>query len=232
MARSSTQDPIEKFRFRITVIAISPSLNGAVETIAALASASESNDPKVTEYAKKLKAISRAGFSEVTLPRQTVSEIPYRENIDAFRFIKVPGLVRYEPVTLKRGVTASRDLYDWLRQVNDESALLVVANELNMNVKKGPKQSENFRKDVIIEVLDREGQPIKGWYLFNTWPTSYKPGDDLNAKTEEKLIEETTLTYEVFMELEGGLKGFAKEIAKGAVEAAIDAYADKIPWGR
>jgi phage tail-like protein len=228
MARSSTQDPLEKFRFRITVIAISPTLSGAIETLAnALPSGTEAE-----KYAKQVRVLARAGFSEISLPRQTVTEISYRENTDAYRFIKVPGLVRYEPVILKRGVTANRDLYDWLRQVNDESALLVVAGELANNIKKGPKQSENFRKDVIIEVLDREGSPIKGWYLFNAWPTSYKPGDDLNAKTDEKLIEETTLTYEVFMELEGGLKGFAKEIAKGAVEAVIDAYADKIPWGR
>jgi phage tail-like protein len=162
------------------------------------------------------------GFSEVTLPRTTISEIPYRENIDGYRFQKTPGLVRYDPITLKRGVTKSRDLYDWLRLVNDELALLGVANELVGSVRKGPKQSEGFRKDVIIEVLDREGKAVKGWYLFNAWPTSYKPGDDLSAQTEDKLVEELTLTYELFLELEGGLKGFGKEILKNVGELVVD----------
>jgi phage tail-like protein len=230
MARSSTQDPVEKFRFRVTVVAVSPNLTGAVESAAAVAASQFGG--AVGKFANQLKVLARAGFSEIILPRQTISEISYRENIDAYRFIKVPGLVRYEPVIMKRGVTASRDFYDWLRQVNDELALLVVAGELTKDVKKGPVQSENFRKDVIIEVLNREGESVKGWYLFNAWPTSYKPGDDLNASGEEKLVEEMVLTYEVFLELEGGLKGFAKEIAKGAVESVVDSYFKKLPFSR
>ena len=214
MARSASRDPLEKFRFRVTVIAVSPNLTGVVETIGSLSGQGT--------VLKNFAVLGRVGFSEIDPPRATISEIPYRENIDGYRFTKTPGLVRYDPVTLKRGVTKSRDLHDWMRQVNDELALLTTANELVGNVKKGPKQSENFRKDVVIEVLDREGNPIKGWYLFNAWPTSYKPGDSLNASAEEKLVEEMQLTYEVFLELEGGLKGFAKEILKNVGELVVD----------
>lgn len=214
MARSSSVDPLEKFRFRLTVIAVSPSLTGAVETIGSLSGQGT--------IAKNFAVLSRVGFSEIDLPRTTISEIPYRENIDGYRFTKIPGLVRYDPITLKRGVTKSRDLHDWMRLVNDELALLTTANELTNDIKKGPKQSENFRKDVVIEVLDREGVAIKGWYLFNAWPTSYKPGDNLDSQSEEKLIEEITLTYELFLELEGGIKGFGKEILKNVGELVID----------
>lgn len=234
MARSSTEDPVEKFRFRVTVIAVSPTLSGAVESAAAVAANQFGGE--VGKFAKQLRVISRAGFSEIILPKQTVSEITYRENIDAYRFIKVPGLVRYDPVVMRRGVTLNRDLYDWIRQVNDELALLVTSGELSKDFKKGPIQSENFRKDVVIEVLDREGNPVKGWYLFNSWPTSYKPGDDLNASGEEKLIEEITLTYEVFLELEGGLQGFAKEIIFGAYEPvdqmSANSYIKKLPFSK
>jgi phage tail-like protein len=220
MARSSSKDPLEKFRFRISVIAVSPSLNGIAETVGALSSADT--------VAKNFSVLVRMGFSEVGLPRTTISEIPYRENTDGYRFQKTPGLVRYEPITLKRGVTQNRDLYDWLRLVNDELVLLGVANELAGSVRKGPRQSENFRKDVVIEVLDREGNPVKGWYLFNSWPTSYKPGDDLNSQAEEKLIEELSLTYELFLELDGGIKGFGKEILKNIGELATE----QLPFSR
>lgn len=208
MARASTVDPVEKFRFRISVISLDLSVSGAVSTIAGLSSTGT--------FAKdRLAVVARSGFSSVTLPKVNVNEITYRENIDNQRFIKVPGLVSYDDVVLRRGVTANRDLYDWYRQVNEEIALLSSAGQLNNDAQYTPRQSGNFRKDVIIEVLDRSGEPTKAWYLFNAWPKSYAPGSNLDASSEEKLIEEMTLAYEQFLELEGGADGFAKEIGKG-----------------
>jgi len=225
MARSAEQDPLEKFRFRVTILTLDPSLSGAVET---LANTAQFSNPV-------LRVFTRAGFSKVTTPKVSVKEITYRENIDNTRFIKVPGLSNYEPITLSRGVTKNRDLYDWYRLVNDEIALLAVAGELSrdaqytilqseyfrkdvvIEVLYTILQSEYFRKDVVIEVLDREGKPIKAYYLFNCWPNAYSPGNDLDAQSEEKLVEELTLTYEFFLELEGGIESFTKEIEKNAL---------------
>lgn len=235
MARSAKEDPVEKFRFRVSVIAISPTLAGAVETLPGVINTILGRNDSQKSLAAQTRVFMRLGFSNVTLPRTTISEIPYRENIDHNRFTKQPGLVRYEPVLLKRGVTKNRDMYDWLRLVNDEIALLATAQELGKDSKYPTVQSEAFRKDVIIEVLDREGNPIKGWYLFNAWPTSYKPGDDLDAEAEQKLVEELTLTYELFLELEGGLAGFTKELAKNAVEGFVNKLTDpklKLPFSR
>lgn len=217
MARSSKEDPVDKFRFRVSVIAVSPSLTGVVDTLAGLIPATGD----LGKLARETRVLLRAGFSSATLPRMNIAEMTYRENIDGNRFTKYPGLSRYEPVILKRGVTKNRDLYDWLRLVNEELALLVAAQELNKSFTKPTIQSENFRKDVIIEVLDREGEPVKGWYLINAWPSSYKPGDDLDASADQKLVEEITLTYELFLELEGGLAGFAKELAKNTVNQFV-----------
>lgn len=217
MARSSVQDPIEKFRFRVSVIAISPSLTGVVDTLAGIIPATGD----LGAIARQTRVLLRAGFSAVTLPRMNIAEMNYRENIDGNRFTKYAGLSRYEPVILKRGVTKNRDMYDWLRLVNEELALLIGAQELDMNTLKPVRQSEEYRKDVIIEVLDREGEVVKGWYLINAWPSSYKPGDDLDASSDQKLVEELTLTYELFLELEGGLAGLAKEIAKNAVNQYV-----------
>lgn len=219
MARSSKEDPVEKFRFRVSVIAISPSLTGVVDTLAGLV---QTTSGDLDKAARQVRVLLRAGFSSVTLPKVNIGEMTYRENIDGNRFTKYAGLSRYEPVILKRGVTKNRDLYDWLRLVNEELALLVSSQELTKDYGKPTRQSEEYRKDVIIEVLDREGEIVKGWYLINAWPSSYKPGDDLDASADQKLVEELTLTYELFLELEGGLVGFAKEIAKNALQQAIN----------
>lgn len=227
MARSTSVDPLDKFRFRVSVINVDLSLTGAIDTLSAFVPSN--NDLKV------FKVLTRAGFSVVSLPTAEVKEMNYRENLDAQRLTKIPGLVRYENISLKRGVTSpiapngraidtsfngSRDLYEWYRLVNDDTLLLSISNELNKDAKYAPSQNEDFRKDVIIEVLDREGKPAKGWYLFNAYPVKYIPGDGLNAEESEKLIEELVLSYEFFLELQGGLEGFAKEIAKNAVMAA------------
>jgi len=208
MARSATLDPIEKFRFKVTVISLDISAVAAVDALGIIN--------------KKFSIISRAGFSEVTLPKATINEISYRENIDNQRFSKIPGLTKYEPVILKRGATDNRDLYKWYKLVHDDMALLGVAQELTKD-STAPVQSENFRKEVIITSLDREGNPIKQWMLFNAFPVSYKGGNDLSANIEEKLIEELTLTYEWFLELEGGIDGFSKELAEeeDALEGAV-----------
>jgi len=221
MARSQTSDPIEKFRFRVTVVAIDLSVTGGIDTVAGLSGTG-------TFFKEKLAIVARAGFSQVSLPKANIGEITYRENIDNQRSIKVPGLVKFDPVTLSRGVTASRDLYDWYRLVNDELALLSVANELSRDSAKTPLQNDNFRKDVVIESLDREGKPVKAWYLFNAWPTVYSPGNDLDAASEEKLVESLTLTYEHFLELEGGLDGLAKELARGVGQVAVGSVLDKL----
>lgn len=221
MARSHKSDPLEKFRFRVTVISIDLSVTGGIDTIAGLSGSG-------TFFKEKLAVVARAGFSSVTLPKASVGEITYRENIDNQRSSKIPGLVKFDPITLSRGVTASRDLYDWYRLVNDELALLSAANELSMNTSTAPLQSDNFRKDVVIEVLNRKGDPIKAWYIFNAWPTVYSPGNDLDANSEEKLIESLTLTYEHFIELEGGLEGLAKELARGVGQVAVDSVLNKV----
>lgn len=230
MARSSQEDPVEKFRFRVTVIAfdiVSISDSGTdfnvQSTLETLAGLSDANN----DIRKNIGVVSRAGFQTCGLPKANVGEMTYRENVDNQRFIKVPGLVKYDPITLSRGVTANRDLYDWYRLVNEEIALLSVANENTKDLKFSPVQSDKFRKDVIIEVLDRKGNPVKGWYLFNAWPTVYQPGNDLAANSEEKLIESLTLTYEFFLELEGGAEGFGKEILKGAAILAAGKGLDK-----
>jgi phage tail-like protein len=224
MARSSKADPVERFRFRVTVISVDLSLESTITTIAGLSSSG-------TFFKEKLAIVSRAGFSKVDLPKATIKPIVYRENVDNLRSIKVPGLAVYDDVTLSRGVTKSRDLYDWFRLVNEELALLNVANELVSSQNFIPTQSDTFRKDVIIEVLDRQGEPIKAWYLFNAWPTTYTPGNSLDASAEEKLVEELTLTYEFFLELEGGPSGFAKEISRGLMVLAGGAALDRLNFG-
>ena len=216
MARSSSQDPIEKFRFKVEIFSIDLLATGDFSQSAANAAFSGLRNLVVP-------TLTRAGFSEIVLPEVTVNTMSYRENIDNQRFSKGPGLVKYDPVVLRRGATESRDLYEWYRLVNNDTLLLGAAQEIGGDATV-PGQSENFRKEVLITSIDREGNTVKQWMLFNAYPAKYKGGNDLNAQSEEKLVEELTIEYEFFLELDSG--GLAVELAKDAAIAGANTVAN------
>lgn len=182
MARSSKVDAIEKFRFSVYV------LNTAFDPVS---------------LATNFTGFFRGGFSEVSLPRQTTNAIEYRENTDAAHPQLIPGITRYEPVFLRRGVTESSDFLRWATQVHDASQIIATTlQRLKGNGDAPPSESLNFRRDIVIVAYDRTGSPVKGWLLRSCWVSSYKPGDDLSALDESaKLVEEIELRYESFEEL-------------------------------
>lgn len=211
MARSSSKDPIDKFRFKVTVL--------------------DFKFKGLTQLTATDKNTVRAGFSEVTSPRLRVGEVRYRENIDAPRFIKTPGLATYEPVTLRRGVVPGpdRELYNWFKEVHNDANHIGAVNDILANQGIIPIFPADFRRDLIIELLDRTGTTVKAWFLFDAFPIEYAPGDDLDAEGEAKLIQEVVLTYEAFIEQEDGDLGkLQEEAAKAATDAVIGGIASNL----
>ena len=187
MARVAAADPLDKFRFKVTVL----------ETIEMQLSASLVSSSADSEL------FNRAGFSEVSIPKANVSEILYRENTSGQNFIKKPGLVKYEPIVLRRGTTSSKDFFNWYRAVNNDASTINAFTEALAGASLVPVQDLDFRRDIVISILDREGKFVKHWVIFNAFPISFKGGNDLDSRSEEKLIEELTLTYEGFVEVLG-----------------------------
>lgn len=203
MARSSTRDPVEKFRFIVTFLDDSGSLIGE-----SISSNLNFNEEKTT----------RAGFREVTIPQATITEIIHRENIDGTRPIKVAGLASYEPVTLRRGVTKNMQLYKWYRLVNDDASTINRFTEALSGLGNPPFQEPRYRKEVLISSINRAGDFVKHWLLINAWPSGYKGGDDLDATSDSILVEEMTLTYESFLEVTGNSISEALRSAESQAE--------------
>ena len=67
----------------------------------------------------EIDGIQQAGSSEGTGFDVTVEPIDYREGNDPTHVRKLPGLTKYGNVTLKWGVTDSKELHDWHRQIVD-----------------------------------------------------------------------------------------------------------------
>lgn len=115
----------------------------------------------------EIDGIQQAGFSEATGFDITVEPIDYREGTDATHVRKLTGLTKYGNVTLKWGVTDSKELHDWHRQIVD-----------------GTIQ----RKNIAIVVVDETGQDKARWEIVEAWPSKYDP-TDLNAKGNDVSIE-------------------------------------------
>lgn len=149
--------------------------------------------------------LTRAGFSEVSVPKFSVTKSEYREGNAPDNVQLFPGLTRAEDVVMSRGVTTNQDFYEWLKLVFDPE---VLPNGLN-NAGQGPDavplgNAEEYRKNVTITLWHRNGQPVKQWVLYNAFPVNFQPGGDMNATEDgEKSLEQVTIAYESFTELNG-----------------------------
>jgi len=205
MARSAIFDPIEKFRFKVSIFDLDISLISSQRNTK-FATLQKDLSSFFSPFApisyNQFESEIKAGFTEVTIPRSRISELVYRENIDPIRSTKSTGLVTYEPIVFRRGVViGDRGLYNWYKKVNNDINTLSPINNLLGANNIVPIQQIDFRKDIVIEVLNRAGITIRAWLIFNAFPVEYKGGNDLVSNIEEKLIEEIIITYEAFVEL-------------------------------
>jgi len=115
-------------------------------------------------------------FQEVSGLDAETQPIEYRGgNAPAFSTVKMPGLVKYGNVTLKKGLFKKDDrFWHWY-------------NDIKMNTIK--------RSEVIIKLLDESGATTMKWTLSNAWATKVT-GADLNAEGDEVAIESLELAHE------------------------------------
>lgn len=221
MARSASKDPIEKFRFQVLVFT-----NPEIFTNFGASNIGQKAD----------NIIDRSGFSEVTSPRATSTTIRYRENIDGQTFRKIPGLNLYEPIMLRRGVTKSRSMYEWWKLIYDASGETNKYNSIISDLGNITFQDPQFRKEVLISSMDRSGGFVKHWLLYNAYPASYRGSNDFTSNVDEKLVEELTLEYESYVEVNGdtveeALRNAVNESNKAAEKAILMAFLNAVSGG-
>ena len=125
------------------------------------------NDPyKNFKFRVDIAGLASAGFSECTGLESEVGCIEYREGAD-HTTRKLPGLHKVGDITLKRGVTKSKELYDW-----------------HKNIVNGVSD----RRDGSIVLLDDDGSEVVRWNFAGGFPRKYE-GPTFNAKGNEVAIE-------------------------------------------
>src|SRR5688572_33051779 len=123
----------------------------------------------------EIDGITQAGFSDCTGFGASNDPIEYREGgMPENTVRKLPGQTKYPNITLKWGLTDSRELYDWYRDVT-----------------KGKIE----RKSGSIVLIDLEGKEKIRWNFFEAWPTKWD-SVDFSAKGTDVAIETLELAVE------------------------------------
>lgn len=189
MARSAAQDVLEKFRFGVSW--------GEAGT----------TDELYTDDGNFKTSLVRAGFHDVQTPKRTTNVIMYREGIDPDISAKTAGLSTFDDIVLSRGVladfAASKELWAWSQLVHKTGEKNASFGfESGGSAARPASGSQDYRKDVVIWMYNREGSVVKAWKLYNAFPVNVVSGSDLNsAEDGDHSLEQMTLAYEDYKEL-------------------------------
>jgi phage tail-like protein len=89
---------------------------------------------------------------------------------------KIPGRLKWGDITLKRGITASMDIWTWRKSVEDGNV-------------------SSARKNGSIFMLDQEGAPVAHWKFEHGWPSKVS-GPSIKSDANEIGVEELVIVHE------------------------------------
>ena len=117
-----------------------------------------------------------AGISKVSMLKRTTEVAKHREANDPSTARHMPTTTTFEPITLERGVTHDPEFENWVNLIYDPGAA-------------GSISLKNFRKDIIIELLNENGQIAKAYKVYRCWVSEYHALPDLDANANAVAIE-------------------------------------------
>jgi phage tail-like protein len=89
---------------------------------------------------------------------------------------KVPGRMKWNNITLKRGITSAMDMWTWRKMVEQGNV-------------------DGARRNGSIVMFNTQGMPMARWNFVNAWPSKLT-GPTANANNNEVGIEELEITHE------------------------------------
>jgi phage tail-like protein len=126
-----------------------------------------------------------AGISKVGALKVSTEVVEHRVGGDNSTSRKSPGRSKFEPITLERGVTHDTEFETWARKV------------WNVEAGGGAEVSlKDFRKDLLIDVLNEAGQLVLTYKVFRAWVSEYQALPELDANANAVAIQSIKLENE------------------------------------
>jgi phage tail-like protein len=126
-----------------------------------------------------------AGISKVSMLKRTTQLVTHREGGDPSSSRKSPGRTEYDAITLERGCTQDKDFEQWANKV------WMINQGLGSEV-----SLKDFRKDIIIQVLNEAGQPVLAYQIYRCWVSEYQALPDLDSNSNNVAIQHIKLENE------------------------------------
>ncbi|MBA3766703.1 MAG: phage tail protein [Acidobacteria bacterium] len=143
-------------------------------------------DPyKQFKFRVKWDAKVIAGIYSVSGLIKKTGVIEHREGSSPSVTRKLPGQTVYEPIILVRGRTHDTEFEDWADKVWRHGAAL--GSEVSLR---------NFRKDIVIELLNEAGQLVMAFKVYRCWPSEYAALGPMDANDSCVARESLTLQHE------------------------------------
>ena len=136
-------------------------------------------DPLVSAwFAIEFQGQITGAFRECTGIGSENEVVEYKASGEKGEYVikKVPGRMKWNNITLKRGITDSMDMWKWRKLVEEGKVT-------------------EARKNGSIKMFNQQGQEIARWDFVNAWPSKLT-GPSANAASNEVGIEELEITNE------------------------------------
>ena len=90
--------------------------------------------------------------------------------------MKIPGRLKWEDITLKRGITSNMQIWDWRKMVDDGEV-------------------EEARRNGSITMYNQKLDPVAEWTFDRAWPSKVT-GPQPKSDSNEIGVEELVITHE------------------------------------
>lgn len=131
---------------------------------------------------------ARAGFQKVSGLKMNTEVIEYREGGDNLTVSKSPGLTKFEPITLQRGMSEDTDMWDWASKI--------------FHIDETAHEQTKYRANVKIKLKGRDGRVVRAWEVPNAWISKYETGE-FDAMGNNIMIETIELQHEGWRKILG-----------------------------
>ena len=122
----------------------------------------------------KIDGIDVGAFTEVDGLDAESEVIEYRTGSEEHRMRKLPGLMQYSNITLKRGITDNDELWQWRKSTLD---------------------GETERRNGAIVLRNEVGEAVLTWKFREGWVVKYE-GPALDASSSEVAVETVEICHE------------------------------------
>lgn len=133
------------------------------------------------DYAFRIKVDGHLliDVTHVSALQRTTEVVEYREGTGSGGTRRLPGLTKYDAITLKRGLAGDDSLWAWAQQVGGEAS-----------------PPSPLLKEVRIEILNNHGTLLLAYNLHRCWPSQYAALTGLEAGSRAAPAQSITLQYE------------------------------------